>query len=294
MAQPARQPRGYEAIQAIADRLAPKVRREFLAAVKALQGRISVGELARAAERGRLTVQITQAIDRWPAELRNAVAVVNDVFAKSGAAAAAQLSGGLRISTSFDLTNPFALEAARNRTAFLVREITRSTREALQGVIHRAIRDGIAPREAARLIRPLVGLTSRQALSVMDFRRELVEQGLSGDAVRKAAGRYAARLHRARALNIARTETIRASVDGQLALWQQAKADGLLGDTTVKRWTVTPDDRLCPRCRKYNGLEVPLDAVFQVFGDAAVMGPPLHPQCRCALVLSKGSKRAAA
>lgn len=285
MATPAESP---AAILAIADRLTPAMRRAFLAAVRRLQGRISVAELARAAARGQLTVQIDRALDAWPADLRNAVAVVNQAFVQAGATAARNLPGGLRTTTSFDLTNPYAVEAARSRTAFLVREITAQQRVALQGVITRAIVDGIPPERAARLIRPLVGLTERQMHAVMNHQSALVVEGLSIDRAQAAAERYAARLHRERAMAIARTELVRSSNDGQLALWHQAQDDGLIGDGARKRWITATDERVCPTCFPMHGVEVLLDEDFP----GGVQGPPLHVQCRCSMrLLSAGVTR---
>jgi SPP1 gp7 family putative phage head morphogenesis protein len=142
----------------------------------------------------------------------------------------------------------------------------------------RSIVDGVPVRDAARLIRPLIGLTQKQADAV--FTRWLQK----GDA---AAGRYAAQLLRHRAQTIARTETIRASVDGQLAIWKAAQAQGLLPNHARKRWIVTPDDRLCPRCAPLQGVEVQLHQTFP----GGVSGPPLHPNCRCAVSVVTASQR---
>src|SRR5688572_20056867 len=181
--------RAVDPIRALAAKLEPAMARAFLRAVAALAGHISVAELARAMERGQLTIQITRALDLWPADLRAAVAVVNEEFVQGGITSATRLNGDLRVSTAFDLTNEFAVEWGRTRSAFLVREITERQRALLQNVIARSIVEGIPPRDAARLIKPIIGLTDAQAVSVLNHANEL------GEA---SARRYAARLLRQR------------------------------------------------------------------------------------------------
>ena len=269
----------YRAIHRIADSLAPSLRRRFLDAVARLQGRISFAEIERALRSGGLTIELTELLNSLPRELKPAVRVMNDAFAQAAKVTASR--GGFQLRTAFNLTNPLAVTAADQGSARLVREVTTETRRAIQQTITRALTDGIPPAKAARLIRPLIGLTQRQADAV--FTRWL----LKGDA---AAEKYAARLLRHRANTIARTETIRASVDGQLAIWREAQRQGLLPPNARKRWITTPDDRLCPRCAPLHGVEVPLASSFP----GGVMGPPLHPNCRCSVSLGVLGLRAAA
>jgi hypothetical protein len=268
--------RDYRAIHAIADKLEPPLRRRFLDAVRQLQGRVSFADIERALRAGGLTIELSQLLNSLPRELRPAVRVMNDAFAQ--AAQVTLRRGNLQIRGAFNLTNPLAVNAADTGSARLVREITTETRRSLQQIIQRSIIEGIPPKQAARLIRPLIGLTQKQADAV--FTKWLK----AGDA---AAGRYAAQLLRHRAQTIARTETIRASVDGQLAIWKAAQAQGLLPNHARKRWIVTPDDRLCPRCAPLQGVEVQLHQTFP----GGVSGPPLHPNCRCAVSVVTASQR---
>jgi HK97 family phage portal protein len=95
---------------------------------------------------------------------------------------------------------------------------------------------------------------------------------------------------------IARTETARAFSLGEVEAWKQT------GVVEVKRWDATGD--ACPFCLEMNGKEVPVDDAYwkegdemsidwegardgQIrlgFGYGDVIGPPLHPNCRCAMV----------
>lgn len=88
----------------------------------------------------------------------------------------------------------------------------------------------------------------------------------------------------ARAETIARTETMRASNEGQQQAWNQAVDAGLLSGGEQKVWIVTPDDRLCPICEGMEDVTIPIDEDFDVEGER-VSTPPGHPRCRCTVGL---------
>lgn len=48
-----------------------------------------------------------------------------------------------------------------------------------------------------------------------------------------------------------------------------------------RRWDAAVDGRTCPYCRQYDDLVVPLDKSFP----GGIDHPPLHPRCRCAVVV---------
>ena len=68
----------------------------------------------------------------------------------------------------FARTNQRALEWARARSAQLVTEVNAATREAIREIIGLAFEEGLPPREAARLLRDVIGLHSRDAAAVAD------------------------------------------------------------------------------------------------------------------------------
>lgn len=73
----------------------------------------------------------------------------------------------------------------------------------------------------------------------------------------------------ARAENIARTETAKADVQGNLAGWRSS------GIVQRKQWLTAPD--CCDDCQALDGDVVDLNENFE----GGVEGAPLHPQCRC-------------
>lgn len=191
----------------------------------------------------------------------------------------------------FDGGNPSAARAAQRYAARMVVEISHETMMALRAIVVRSIREGIPPYDAARMIRPLIGLTTQQAQAVMNYRQGLIDLGLDSMRVNTLVDRYAARKLRERAETIARTETMKALNTGAREAWRQAQKTGLLGPGAVKEWITTPDERLCPVCQPMDGVQVPLGEPFRT-GNGPLQGPPAHPRCRCAhSVLPEGRAR---
>ncbi len=92
-------------------------------------------------------------------------------------------------------------------------------------------------------------------------------------------------------MTIARTDSVWAYGEGEIATYIDAGIE-------KKRWLVTEDDLLCPYCLKFDAMVVGVNTVFVKEGRRVAidggrrMGaakwdippPPLHPNCRCALV----------
>lgn len=274
------------AIYVLADRLAPAMRKRFLLAIAALQGRVDLDALAAALTARDLTAaERLIGLDALPKELASMADVIRQVFQGAGQVAAGTLGSQLGASVSFSTTNPRAVQWARTQSSRLITNVTNETREAVRTVIGDAIEHGIPPRTAARVIRDQVGLTPGQSAAVVRRYERLIADGRSVDEAGRAAGRYSAKLLKYRGEVIARTETIRSSTEGQQELWRQAVDRGLIDRDTKRVWIVTDDDRLCPICEPMDGQEVGLEEAFESDGERALV-PPIHPQCRCAVALS--------
>lgn len=176
------------------------------------------------------------------------------------------------LATSFTLTNPLAVRAATQHAAQLIKAVDRDTQRAVADIIARGLdsRTAMAPRQTAKLIREVVGLHPKQAQQVSRFAFNQHAMGVpKADA---NIARLASKLHRQRAMTIARTETIRASNAGVKLLGDQiATLPFMRADDIKYVWIVTPDDRLCDECEAMGELDDTNDV------------PPLHPNCRCAL-----------
>ena len=145
----------------------------------------------------------------------------------------------------FDKASEHAKDWASEHAAELIEGISSTTRDHIQDAVEAAFEDQFTVDELA-------------------------------DRINEALG------DEARADVIARTETMRASNEGQREAWDQAVEDGLLTGDEKQEWIVTPDDRLCPICEPLDGEQVTLGEKFNVNGED-LDGPPAHPNCRCTL-----------
>lgn len=194
----------------------------------------------------------------------------------------------LRETARFDAKNPLAQDAARQNAARMVTEISRETKKAIAQVIQRSIAEGIPPVQQARLIRPMIGLHSRQANAVMNARAQWLKSGLSLTDTEKKVAKYAEKLLKQRSMAIARTESMRASNLGQRTAWRQAEEKGLIDAATTRRvWIATLGS--CPICNGLDGEEAAMEGRFSDGSEE----PPAHPHCRCTtgLVFSTKSKK---
>lgn len=305
------QPRGWQAVHAAADRHAGKVERLFTRAVAVGRQRVDYGVAMSALQ--------DHASDRLAAALRPAIAAIGDVLradlppillatlrtSGDALARAANRTESFRsaaLGISFDRANPAAVAWAKARAGELIQNITAANLDAVRELVRRAIVDGIPPRRLAQLIPKSIGLTQQQVAALLRFEDDLRTKngrlvkagsktirvppnGMSEFDIRRLTRDYSQRLFKQRALNIARTETIAASNQGQQELWRQAKLQGRLTGREQREWIVTTDDRLCPICApmagQLRGLNEPFTSAL-----GPVMAPPAHPQCRCAMGLS--------
>lgn len=270
----------YLVLHRIADRLAPAMRDAFLEAVKALRAKIDptrLQELLLRGDRGDLGAF-------WRAFEADVAPVLRGPISEALLRAGQQT--GQRFGMSFDLTNPKAINAIDLHAATLIQGITQESRAAIVAVLRQGFLNGLPVDEMARRIRGSIGLSARYATAVETYRQAQLDQGVDPEVVDQRADRYAQRLLRDRAENIARTETLAAANSGQQTAWEEAQRQGYLGDS-ARVWIVTPDDRLCDNiCAPMDGQIRGMNEPFITGEGDAVMTPPAHPQCRCAVGLA--------
>ena len=294
-----------ERLRRLLDRQTPAIRRTILDALRALSD-ASVEALTQALENGDIAAAVAIAV----AGLDRLVGPLADQLrtALTSAARVTAAEYGLR----FDLADPNAIRVAQSLAANAVVGVELETKQAIRDIIVAGIRDGVPPRSSAREIMRLVGLTRRDAAAADNLWRRMLEDGVEQELADRRMLRYADRLLRRRAENIARTETINAATQGRRLGWQQAADAGYLDPNTARIvWIVTQDDRLCPQCAPLAGMTVGFYDGFTAteratgdLGEAAggitpytggteplkahitVNGPPLHPSCRCDLGLT--------
>lgn len=294
----------WKLLQKIAESGVPGVRREFLAAVRALRAALPLAAIEDA-----LLRQDTDALMRllpWE-DFATALERIPDQVAKvqaesfrvAGERAAVQLNLPVAavgqaprpavIGVSFDVVSPQVVDAIRTRAATRIVEVTEETQAAVRELVARGYESGRHPREVARDIRREVGLTRRQSEAVARYRTGLDVEKVGQARADRMVDRYAAKLHRERAETIARTEAIQGMNDGQGAQWEQLVRDGLLDpEGWVQEWlAVIPNGRTCPRCVNMDGRQAPIGGLFEGDPKGPIAGPTLHPKCRCSKVLKQ-------
>jgi SPP1 gp7 family putative phage head morphogenesis protein len=99
-----------------------------------------------------------------------------------------------------------------------------------------------------------------------------IAAGENMDKLRKRVSETFGDMEKWRAERIARSETIRAQEQGNLAAWKE-------GGFSQKVWLANPD--CCDICQDLDGKVVDIDEPFfdDHYGDG--MAPPAHPNCRC-------------
>jgi hypothetical protein len=211
-----------------------------------------------------------------------------DLFDLGGSVAAENLSRQLSLRVRFDMVNPSAVDFARSRSGELIREWGNSSQDALRALMERAMSGDkdMNPQALAReIIDTGIGLTERQLNAVDRFRTRLEDNpdlDLTQTQINARTERYYNRTLKRRGEMIARTETIRASREGQQEAWRQAVEEGLIGSDTLQAWSAeTGDGRCCDVCETLDGEEAPLGQPFS----NGLEGPPEHVSCRCSLII---------
>lgn len=206
-------------------------------------------------------------------------------------AAPSPRSGGFYATARFNMTNPFAIAHAERFGADMVREVGRNTRTAIRDQVVASFREGVTADVLARRLRNTVGLTSRMAGWVENYRERLERGGMDEDRVDVLTRRYYRKVRNRRAQTIARTEIMRASNLGRQLAWQSAGDAGLLDpNASTKEWITAPERSKygppCASCLPMDGVKVQgVDGLFHLPGGKQVSMPPAHPNCRCTAVV---------
>lgn len=158
--------------------------------------------------------------------------------------------------------------------------------QAIKAIIRRYTVDmPLSADELARVLRPVIGLTPKQAGAVTRYRENLLAEGMDPKKVEHQVGNYASFLHRQRALRIARTELSFSYNYGQLEAIRQAKEQGYFRGEVVKVWMTAEDERTCDFCGPLDGQTIGLEETFPGMTEKLpnVLAPPAHPMCRCTI-----------
>lgn len=190
--------------------------------------------------------------------------------------------------------NPESIRWAKERGAQLVTSISEQGRASIRSVVAASIARGERAETMVKAIKRSIGLGPREIAAMERFREGLLEAGASDRTADDAADNYADSARETRAKRIARTETIAAQNQGLLATWQEYERAGVL-EGVERVWISAPESpnpaRPCESCLEMDGKAVGINDPFSsaILG-IDVMTPPLHPNCRCTVVLRRKDK----
>lgn len=211
--------------------------------------------------------------------------LIKEAMIEAGNAQARDLSILLDMQIKFDLISPEAIKWAEKYGADQVKYINKSTKAAIRQITVRCLKDGLSPYEQKKAIRRIVGLLPQHAVAVQDYRRDLFASGKDAGQADRLADRYAKKLLNYRAETIGLTESHTATNEGLRRVNSEAVKRGVLKENEyLQEWLTAADRRRCPRCGALQGARAKIDGEFNGGGGR---GPPLHPRCRCTVVLVK-------
>lgn len=287
---------GWARLQRLADAAEGAMRDEVLTALNRLRRDLPRAALEEALLEGRLERILrlvpVEKLEAALVEVESVAAGVRAAAARETGRQAAAAVEAIRVpltpderagfAVGFDQQSPHVVDALTRQGAARIREITDETRAAVQQLVQRGYETGRHPREVAKEIERIVGLTTRQEAAVARLRASLEAEGVKPAKVDAQVARYAKKLRKQRAETIAQTEANRAMNDGQRAQWASLQEQGLLSPQQFEReWlTVLPAARVCAMCSPLDGARAPLGGSFP-----GGYQPPRHPRCRCTEVL---------
>jgi hypothetical protein len=160
-------------IDAFAAKLEPALARALLAALDAQKGAVSLDAVVAAIQSGDIGKVL--ALLGLPADGAGAVAAgLQDATWAAGAMGATQIATRITGATfAFNQLNPRLIDWLSTYSLGLIRQIDQGTREGIRQYLAAGMTEGRNPRDVAREVRQVVGLTDRQAQAVKNFKKEL-------------------------------------------------------------------------------------------------------------------------
>ena len=274
--------------QAIGDKHAVRIRRAFLDRIKLTDIRTNWENVENAISQGENAVYNSIQWAKWiPGEqmapayndmyYRAKEHLQNDVINK-------ELSGTKISPESFTMPNPEAEAWLLSYSAKEIVEITLQDRETIRVILATGAKAQQTYRKTAADLRQVIGLNSRQATALQNYKANLIKSGKSPEKVKAMSDRYAAKLLRYRSTTIALTESHTATNQAWHDQVMAAVKDASLDPKQFEMyWHVARDERLCERCMALAGATSPIDV--QDFKGQGI--PPLHPRCRCVTIMRR-------
>ena len=308
-----------DAVDRMVRNAAPSMAKVYVRNVKALQASANPAHLARAIESGHpKEVLACFDFDTFWRNLRDGYHEVNSSLIEVSSNYAldqlkvkhvAKADGDEEEYTpGFNLINPHAVdEAATQRTEDQVSGLVNiQDPEAIASTLTYTHSAEMTLPQELDAIRSNIGLNEPQMEALANYRERLIsEEGLSGQALQDQLDAKAYEQLTYRAGMIAQTEGQRTVNEGRELAWQEAQDKGYLLGNWMKQWEANPD--CCDECAEMGALgEAGDDTMRQPDPDAEpeqsgigepftivlddgetddVDTPPIHPNCRCTIIL---------
>ena len=125
------------------------------------------------------------------------------------------------------------------------------------------------------------GIADNSNRIVSDIVRDARE---SGQSQAELARRLTWRFGRAHAEMVAITETTRADAEAATVLQNRL---GEMGVRTQRRWLTGEDEKVCAICAPFDHATAEIGQPFTATNGRQAMNPPLHPRCRCQVVVEE-------
>lgn len=164
-----------DALEALIARLEPRLAKAITQGLEAMGDAVPIDALVAALESG----DIARVVALLSMEAAvPAMAATQDAL-QDGVYSAGALTAGLiapRVTGAafaFDRLNPTLIRWLQTYSLGLIRQISDSTREGIRTYLIAGMNEGANPKDVARQIKQVVGLTEKQSQAVANYRREL-------------------------------------------------------------------------------------------------------------------------
>jgi hypothetical protein len=185
------------------------------------------------------------------------------------------------VAAMFDVLNPKVIEAIRELDSRVINTLKDEIRETVKAFVENGIRDGKNPKEIARDLRPVVGMSPTQADNALKFQAKLEAKGLPAAKIERQVATYRRKAVALNAETNARTATVDSLKLGQHLTWQDAADKGIVDLALLdKTWVTVGDDRVRLEHQLMAGQTVPFENAFS--NGEEIPGESTF-NCRCIL-----------